>query len=1109
VGCPDCGEVNPAGQRYCNACAAELPTEGLASDATPGSGRNPSSLIPRHLADRIRENAATPAGERKQVTVLFCDVVGSMKLAEQLDTETWHSVMDRLLALISGVVHRFEGTVDKFTGDGAMALFGAPIAHEDHARRACYAALAIRDSVVELSEQVRDEHGIELLIRLGLNSGEVVVGAIGEDLDLESTAVGHTVGLAKRMESAAEPGSACLTEQTARLVVGYLDLRDLGEQEVRGASEPLRVFALRGVGPARGALDVSRLRGLTRFVGRERELGHLEEALHLALAGEGQVVGVVGEPGVGKSRVCAELAARCRSSGIAVFEAAAHAHTSGVPFLPALEMLRSFFGIAPSDADDPARERVAERLRALDGHLARELPLLLDFLGIPDAEHPAEAMSPEARQRRLLALVRGLVHAQSARAPTLIVLEDLQWVDPASERLLANLIEALPGTRNLTVLNFRPGYRAEWMGRAHCHQLALPPLGEEAGAELISELLGPDPSLRGLSALIGERAAGNPFFSEQIVRSLAERGEIEGGPGAFRLARPKVEIDVPETVQAVLSARIDRLSEREKAVLQTAAVIGREFELRLLGEVAALPEDELDSVLRKLIETELVFEVELYPESRFAFRHPLTRDVAYGSQLSKRRARTHAAIARALQTLEPERLDEGAALIAYHFEAAGEPLEEARWHARAAVWAGFKDPAAAQGHWQRVRALDPELPKSTEADVLRATSRLMLITVGWRLGADVEQIRELFEEGREIAERSGDRATLALLHTGLGFAVGTCGGDVPEWVRLANEGVQIAEEVGDPGLLVSALFASVYPGYLAGRFEQALGAADRVLELSAQDPQLGTGVIVANPRAMATSFRALPLISLGRLGEARRALAEGAELCRRFDRESLGWTHCFHCLLALWGGDPAGADAVAHAREAAEIAETLGDAFSRASASGWLGAVQASVGELDEAERHFERALALIAERSAGLEVEPQVRQWRAAALAASGELERAVAEAELALRLAAERGVRSSDPGVRYSLAGVLIERRSPGDAERADGLLDEAERIAREIGACPDLVWIARARARLCALRGDTNGRERALTEALELARRIDARGLIAELEGTDTRAALPRPT
>ena len=352
IDCPRCGERNPVGQRYCNVCAAELPPAGGGGVAPAGSGREPSSYVPRHLAARIRADAAALEGERKLITVLFCDVVGSMSIAERLGAESWLSVVDRLFALISQQVHRFEGKIDSFTGDGAMALFGAPIAHEDHARRAGYAALAIRDSVAELSSRLEAEHEIDLRLRLGLNSGEVVVGAIGDDLSLDYAALGHTVGLGKRMESAAEPGAIYLTEHTARLVSGYLDLHDLGKQEVKGASEPLRVFALRGVGPARGALDVSRLRGLTPFVGRERELEHLEEVVELALAGEGQTVGLVGEPGVGKSRVCAEFAARCRERGMAVIEASAHAHTSAVPFLAVLEMLRSFFGIVQGDSDE-------------------------------------------------------------------------------------------------------------------------------------------------------------------------------------------------------------------------------------------------------------------------------------------------------------------------------------------------------------------------------------------------------------------------------------------------------------------------------------------------------------------------------------------------------------------------------------------------------------------------------------------------------------------------------------------------------------------------------------------------------------------------------------
>ena len=636
-------------------------------------------------------------------------------------------------------------------------------------------------------------------------------------------------------------------------------------------------------------------------------------------------------------------------------------------------------------------------------------------------------MSPEARQRRLLALVRGLVHAQGADAPTLIVLEDLQWVDAASERFLASLVEALPGTRNFALVNFRPGYRAEWMGRTHYRQLPLAPLDEEAGAALISELLGSHRSLVELSGLIRERAAGNPFFCEQIVSSLAERGVLEGRPGVFRLAHPGIEIEVPATVQAVLSARIDRLADREKLVLQNAAVVGREFPRRLLGEVVAMPEAELDSALRELTDAELVFEAELYPESQYAFRHPLMREVAYGLQLSPARVRTHAAIARALQELDPDRLDEHAALIAQHSEAAGEPLEAARWHARAAVWAGFSDPAAAQSHWQRVRELDPELPANDEADALRSTSRLMLIAIGWRLGAEVDESRRLFEEGRETAERIGDRATLALAargarthgrhlrrrHSGLG--------------DVSRTGAsEIAEQVGDPNLIVSALVAAVYPRVLLGRPEEALAGADRMLELTAEDPQIGAGIIVANPRAMAASFRALPLMSLGRLSEARQALVDGAELCRRWDRESLGWTHGYHCLMAVYGAEPAGTDTVTHARQAVEIAEALGDAFSRASSSGWLGVAHAMVGELDQAQQCFERTLTLIAERGAGLELEPLVRQWRAEAMA---QIRRARASRRRGRAgPAADRGARSEGVFGRRPLL-------TRGDADRAPG--------------------------------------------------------------------------
>jgi tetratricopeptide (TPR) repeat protein len=386
----------------------------------------------------------------------------------------------------------------------------------------------------------------------------------------------------------------------------------------------------------------------------------------------------------------------------------------------------------------------------------------------------------------------------------------------------------------------------------------------------------------------------------------------------------------------------------------------------------------------------------------------------------------------------------------------------------------------------------------------------MILSMLFRLGGEVEEARRVFEEGREIAERSGDRATLALLHGGLGGAVGTCAGDVPEHLRLAEEGARIAEDSGDPALEAAANMSLVYPRFMAGHCEESVEAGDRILELTEEDPQLGAGLAVNTPRAFATSFRALPLMALGRFEEARRALAEGAELCRRWDRESLGLTHSMYGALFGWGADPPGSEMMSHARQAEEIAETLGDAFSRVVSAARLGAAQTRLAELEEAGRSFERSMALIAERGAKLEFEPMARRYRAEGMAASGELEAAIAEGELAVRLADERGVRVHFPGVCQSLAGALIERRGPGDAERAAALLDEADRIARELGTRPDLVKIARQRARLCEVRGDSDGRARELAEALELAHEIDARGLITELESeADSSEGLPRPS
>ncbi|HSS04367.1 MAG TPA: adenylate/guanylate cyclase domain-containing protein, partial [Solirubrobacterales bacterium] len=498
-------------------------------------------------------------GERKQVTVLFADVKGSMDLAEGQDPEQWQLIMRRFFSILAEGVHHFEGTVDKFTGDGIMAVFGAPVAHEDHARRACYAALRMLDDIAEYAAELRRRHGLNFSTRIGINSGEVVAGAIGEGGDGEYTAVGHTVGLAQRMEALAEPGKAYLTEAAAELAHGFFELEDLGEFEIKGASRPVQVFELVGVGAARSRLDLSRERGFTRFVGRSEEMAALEAGLERAKAGEGAVVGIVAEPGVGKSRLCHEFAERARSAGIEVFEAQAQAHGREIPFMPVLQMLRSYFGIADPDPERIVREKIAGRALLLDPEFTDDLPVLFDFLGVPDPDRPAPQLSAEARQRALRSIVCRLVQAPNRREPVVTLIEDLHWLDEGSAAMLGDLFGAVEETQTLVVVNFRPEYTRGWSGPPNYREISLQPLGPDDTRELLRDLAGEDRSLDGLAELIHERTAGNPFFAEEIVRALAEAGNLDGERGAYRLARPVEDSGVPASVQTVLAARIDRL----------------------------------------------------------------------------------------------------------------------------------------------------------------------------------------------------------------------------------------------------------------------------------------------------------------------------------------------------------------------------------------------------------------------------------------------------------------------------------------------------------------------------------------------------------------------
>jgi class 3 adenylate cyclase/tetratricopeptide (TPR) repeat protein len=978
VTCPQCGAASPADAHYCDTC---------------GSALGPRPVIPGHLAAKIRAGREELEGELKQVTVLFVDVVGSMDLEEHTDPEQWRALMHRLFGLLCDGVNRFEGTVDKFTGDGIMAIFGAPIAHEDHARRACYAAL-------EMQRALRREEGLGLAVRIGLNSGEVVVGAVGEDLAMTYTAIGHTVGLAQRMESLAEPGRVYLTAHTAALVDGFVDLQDLGEFDVKGVSAPLRVYELAGAGPAGDRIAAGRRRGLTRFVGREEELALLERAFDRAREGQGRIVGIVGEPGVGKSRLCHEFMERFRSDGVPVFHVAGQAHARSVPLLPVLELLRSYFGIGERDAAETARELIVGKLMDLDRWFDDELPLIFDFLGIGDPARPPPRLDPEARERRLLAVMKRLVRAQSSRRPGVTVVEDLQWLDPASETFLTNQVEAVSGSRSLLVVNFRPDYRAAWMSRSHYSQIALSSLGEAAGSELLEELLGRDPSVEDAGRVIRERTQGNPFFMEELVAALAEGGQLSGERGAYTCAARVVEGTVPASVQATLAARIDRLSAIDKAVLQAAAVIGKEIPVPVLERLVELEPPALHAAVAGLVAREFVYEQDTGPETVYAFKHPLTREVAYQSQLSERRRRLHAEVARATAELYPDRLDERAALVAEHWQAAGEPLEAARWSARAAAWAGIGHPSQALEHWGNVRRLTDAAGESDEASALGLAARIFMLQFAWRVGMQ-DEAATVFEEALDIAG-DADLGSRAILLGSYGAVRGLADGDVREFAKLQREGLALAEQAGDPALYM-ALAPGAYAFFCAGRYREAVEVCDRAIEMAAGDETIGGGLNYVCPYAWAHGFKGLMLVTLGRLDEGARLIERSRELAAAHgDEEVVAFSYLYETYVASFTGD---ADAALRAAlRTRELAEQIGNSFIRAYAWFVLGLAESMRGNWQPAIDALKQSATIAREGHTAIEIDSG-QPLLAECYAGLGDVARARVEVARGLATSHERG--------------------------------------------------------------------------------------------------------
>jgi class 3 adenylate cyclase/tetratricopeptide (TPR) repeat protein len=1084
VRCPSCANDAPPGSRFCNACGAPL----AAGASVALADRPPRAYTPRHLVERILTSRAALEGERKQVTVLFADVQGSMDLAAQVDPERWHRLLDGFFGILADGIHRFEGTVNQFTGDGVMALFGAPIAHEDHAQRACWAALHLTDELRRWAEEVKRREGLPFAVRMGLNSGEVVVGRIGDDLRMDYTAQGHTVGLAARMEQLAEPGHAYLTEHTAALVEGFFRLRDLGPFTVKGVPRPLHVHALEGPGTFRGRLDVSRARGFSRFVGRAEEMAVLEEALAQAVAGQGGVVAVVAEAGVGKSRLCHEFTERCRARGIDVNVGRAVAHGRMIPFLPVLEILRGMFGIREHDDALVARQKVAGTLVLLDPELQDTLPLWLDFLGVPDPARALPRMDPEARQRRLLTALERLIRARARGGPGVLLVEDLHWLDAASEATAERVVATTPGSRTLIVLNFRPEYRAPWLEASWCRTLPLRPLPEAAGVELLRDLLGQDPSLAGLPERIVAHTGGNPFFTEEIVRALVEEGTLVGTRGGYRLAGAPATLALPASVQTVLAARIDRLPEREKVVLHTAAVIGREFAAPVLERVVALTATEVAAALDALVAAQLLYETAPAPEAEYAFEHPLTQEVAYRSQLAERRTQVHAAVASAIETAYAGRLDERAALLAHHWEGAGAPRVAAEWHRRAAEWVGARDRQEMVRHLRRVCDLVRDLPVTVETSALGVMARSQLLHNVWLLGGVGEEPLALFREGVALAAGLENPIPRILLTMEYGYARVNSGA-VVDGLALLHEARRLADESGIEyirGITRSPLGPALM---IAGRLGEALAVTSEMRALRGLDAEGEIEFTGFSPYAISFTVDAFVHLYQGRIADSCRAAERAAELARgRGDTEVLILAGA--ALARTWAFVGERERALAHAEEALDLAEDLGGALVRNHALGAAGRAYLVSGRFDDAIRVLERSHANIRETSADRASEGIVLALTARARCGAGDAPGAVPVAAEAVAVARRVGTNIFEAEAQLAYAEALLAAEGRGRAAEIELAIGRAASLVEETGARLLEPFVHRTRGALARALEDDAGCVRETRRAAELFATIGVR-------------------
>ncbi len=1031
--CVKCGFSNPPTAKFCQECGTSL----KAAPEQVGARADRTVLVKAAVTDPGSLQAhQIPDGERKTVTALFADMKGSTELMAELDPEEARAIVDPALKLMIDAVHRYDGYIVQSTGDGIFALFGAPVAHEDHPQRALYAALRLQDAIRAYSAKLVAHGGTPLEARVGTNTGEVVVRTLTTaDGHTEYTPIGHTANLASRMQAVAPTGSIAITEHTRKLVEGYFQLRSRGPTRVKGLSEPINVYEVTGLGPLRTRLQRAASRGLTRFVGREAELAQMRRALELAREGHGQVVAAMGDPGVGKSRLFFEFKAAAQS-GCLVLEAYSVSHGKASAYLPVIDLLKSYFKIATEDDERARREKVAGKVVILDRTLEDTLPYLYALLGISESDDPLAALDPQTRRRRTLEAIKRILVRESLSQPLIVEFEDLHWIDSETQALLNLLVDGIATARILLLVNYRPEYHHQWGSKTYYSQLRLDPLGKESAQELLTALIGDDGSTLPLKRLISERTEGNPFFMEEMVQALFEQGVLARN-GAAKLVKPLKEIRVPPTVQAILASRIDRLPAAEKELLQTLAVLGREFSAGLIKRVVGKSDDELERMLSALQLAEFIYEQPAMGDVEYTFKHALTLEVAYNSVLVERRRLLHERAAQAIEALFSDRLEDHLAELAHHYDRSGNVRKAVEYLGRAGRLAAQQTAhSEAVGYLKRALELLKNLPDSAECGQQEFDLQMAL---SWSLFIlnPVDPEREpVLIRARELCEQLGEDAKQ--MEALLQLAFFRC---LRREFGLARELAERVLGLAEPAK-ATAMVAGAH--YVLGAIPSFLGD----LEAAREHLEVAVALFGAGPfrnfgeaqyAQAVTITLTITLLQLGYPAAALTKNRESLDAMRRLsDPACLARALLLEAMLHIYLRDRR--RALERAEELLSIATEHGMPFLAANAAFFRGWALADEGRGQEGLAEMSRAHPALE----GFAVTISLYSLLADSYRKNGCPEEGLTTVATALRETERGGERTVEPEL-YRVKGELLLMRDPPDEAEAERCFRTAIDIAR----------------------------------------------------------------